>query len=1335
MKGFFSFGYKLSREFKRPSIFIDNPSKITRRRTINFLNLYEWRREGIVSWFHPEEEVCIPKTAKAIRGESFFSDRVSRAVSISPDSYLNRWDEFQAENLPLLDSWSMRIWLVEDYLPVMAVIFVDQAEQSFHAYLKIRMASDINFQYEVFNRAKEFLMSSRQQSLENSSASFFSEAILFIIILSLFNLLLFIWTAEYIYHRKIPPHNSVCLPVYYLQRLFYVRTEGLQDIIRCLFIGSILVYCGHLAATVSGLDYFYVAFALLALVLFIIQSNYLIGDIVVSRRAFKETERIMKKHFEKKISAVKKGANNSPEQSDSNESRDLIVLQFYLAFISLRAVFIFTNDCFGKALIVNDSLGQKDLIKFSESNNSLSSMDMLFSAGIWLAASLESMSSRQVGYEFRKLIKDGVELKVAGEARKNPMSLLSKGYTPKYKIELFDTTYYLTNLKADDDERFFIGYVLQRHPKSGKNIIYARYFYKDYSLIWRSASHYHGTRKASSWLGKGDMKAVVENGEEVFVSMEETTNLPYEIQSTLDELSTRASLLRQDAKAVRLVLRRAPNTRPEPYQDFVAPRRDAAQRIQPVNRGRKIAYFTRKGNPRSLRFAKGFEPDYHNGLVEVSTDSGALADLYGGEVKKYRFLSKNKEVCYQFLAAPNIFWVNPPQAAAGELTSYGVRPIDVNFDDNAFLSGLDYYEEPDPENSVAGFSQIPQGYAGKTNDILENLSDTSKWNDKLPHIRVFKRKFINRFVSMPEEISNQSFSFLVLFISFVPIAAVISLRNKRYREEKLLEAEGQYNYDPLLLSDHEICEAYEEAVDITNLENQCRDLKPTLGQFAECLPLILPERMSRKETQSIAQRVLDDYNLRNPQDLLLLEGQKFQELTLLEEEVVNFIQARNYIVSWEELITEFGADTIANVKTAIESKSLSFYADRHSFHDGELTEPILLVYRQEVIDRLLQIIEIIEDGINSGGFHLPGISSLKSLAAGLGYSNRIRSITIFKGLDGDLFIKAVNHNRRLLDERLREKQILIKLIEPRIIPGVCQVLSVLTSSENDGLWTRHEIADKLPGLSYQDVNRYCRRINNDIGYDWLNYNGRILGWLQIIPPLTQTKQKTAFTQVLRVLEELGGVATAYEIGERLSVNYKVITQPETIKAYMTKMRPLLRAVNARRRKRGIFELRQLLLKHDDGDLESRSMSKLSGFEGAEKGSDIYKALGVVYRHYVSRFRFKSYRRYRFDALPEIYRRIFHEGRGRRTSRNSDFFQEVMLYIISHAPEHLKNRGSLSNLALYFSVGVIRALNMTGERLNRSNFAMFRENLERVVDGDYPLIKSDYAPGLDESGST
>ena len=68
-----------------------------------------------------------------------------------------------------------------------------------------------------------------------------------------------------------------------------------------------------------------------------------------------------------------------------------------------------------------------------------------------------------------------------------------------------------------------------------------------------------------------------------------------------------------------------------------------------INRGEYVAWFERPNDPRSLRFAPGFEPDFREGVVG---SSALKSRLYGGDVRKFRILSKNREIQYQFVAAP-----------------------------------------------------------------------------------------------------------------------------------------------------------------------------------------------------------------------------------------------------------------------------------------------------------------------------------------------------------------------------------------------------------------------------------------------------------------------------------------------------------------------------------------------------------------------------------------------------------------------------------------------------------------------------------------------------------
>jgi hypothetical protein len=349
--------------------------------------------------------------------------------------------------------------------------------------------------------------------------------------------------------------------------------------------------------------------------------------------------------------------------------------------------------------------------------------------------------ARAVGREFRALLDRGVEIRVAGTARAHPERLV-RDYLPRHAIRVFDTTYYLTDLREDrtweGTLRFFTAWVL---PTGSSRHIHPRLFEKDYSLVWRSPSHFIRSRN-ENWMGKGDVRWVVEDGEEKLATFEETTNLPLEIQGALDELSSRCPKPRSDVRAVGRLLRHAPDHRIEPYEDFAAPRRRA--RSNPRNRihgGRDVAWFARERDPESLRFARGFEPDFGRGVIELRR---TWSRFYGGAIRKYRILSRNRRIQYQFVAAPRHAWIIPPQALTTEITSYGVRSIDVHAAEELCIPGYEYCFVDESTRPPTQHSQIPDGFAGAPSDLDPARRDASAWIDRLPAIRAFRRRVLGR---------------------------------------------------------------------------------------------------------------------------------------------------------------------------------------------------------------------------------------------------------------------------------------------------------------------------------------------------------------------------------------------------------------------------------------------------------------------------------------------------------------------------------------------------------------------------------------------------------------
>jgi hypothetical protein len=353
----------------------------------------------------------------------------------------------------------------------------------------------------------------------------------------------------------------------------------------------------------------------------------------------------------------------------------------------------------------------------------------------------EPATARQVARRFRRRLEAGARIVPAGAARKRPRRLLRAGYTPKHEVRLFDTTYYLTNVRQNEYLRFFVGYVVRDGPSAPGREIFPRIFYKDLSLVWRAASHYfRSEREDWIWIGKGELRYYEEDGVELESTDESTTDLPLEIQTAFENLSRRARRVPTDVAAIDLVLRRSPEDRIEAYRDFTEPRRRA--RANPrnlVNGGRSVARFTRKGDPSSLRFVAGFEPDFDRGILEVAR---SRSRLYGGRLRRFRILSSNREIQYQFMAAPRHVWIIPAQATTTELSSYGVRTIDVEADEFLFVPGFEYEAGHGPGDVAAFLPQIPAGFGGAVNAHDPSRSDASAWLEHLPVIREFRRKVL-----------------------------------------------------------------------------------------------------------------------------------------------------------------------------------------------------------------------------------------------------------------------------------------------------------------------------------------------------------------------------------------------------------------------------------------------------------------------------------------------------------------------------------------------------------------------------------------------------------------
>ena len=309
--------------------------------------------------------------------------------------------------------------------------------------------------------------------------------------------------------------------------------------------------------------------------------------------------------------------------------------------------------------------------------------------------------------------------------------VLLERYPPRCAVDLFSTTYFLSRYLYDEALGFMVGYLVQESgDRALPTEIFPRIFYKDSSLMWRVASHYVHDEE-EYWIGKGDVREYRVGDHEYIASLEETTNLPLEVQSAFDTAS-RAEEREWDDDAIDLVLRRAPSGRIRPYEDFLRPRR---LRGGAVNGGQSVAWFEVPGNPESLRFAEGYAPDLDGGVV---AESRSESSFFGGEMRKVRVVSENREIQYLFFASPTHAWLNPPQALTRELSTFGVRLVDVHADDDLTVPGYEYHEPGED-----GPSQIPSGFAGAPHPEDPHRSDASAWLDALPVIQEFRAKVLD----------------------------------------------------------------------------------------------------------------------------------------------------------------------------------------------------------------------------------------------------------------------------------------------------------------------------------------------------------------------------------------------------------------------------------------------------------------------------------------------------------------------------------------------------------------------------------------------------------------
>jgi hypothetical protein len=116
--------------------------------------------------------------------------------------------------------------------------------------------------------------------------------------------------------------------------------------------------------------------------------------------------------------------------------------------------------------------------------------------------------------------------------------------------------------------------------------------------------------------------------------------------------------------------------------------------------------------------------------------------MYGGALRRYRILARNRKAQYLFIAGPRQVWIPAVQATTTELSSFGVRTVDVAADEDLLVPGYEYHFVDETLDPPALRSQIPAGYAGAPSEVDTSRADASAWLERLPVIRRFRREVL-----------------------------------------------------------------------------------------------------------------------------------------------------------------------------------------------------------------------------------------------------------------------------------------------------------------------------------------------------------------------------------------------------------------------------------------------------------------------------------------------------------------------------------------------------------------------------------------------------------------
>lgn len=514
----------------------------------------------------------------------------------------------------------------------------------------------------------------------------------------------------------------------------------------------------------------------------------------------------------------------------------------------------------------------------------------------------------------------------------------------------------------------------------------------------------------------------------------------------------------------------------------------------------------------------------------------------------------------------------------------------------------------------------------------------------------------------------------------------------------------------------EVLTAYQESAEKAEIDHPSRyPLLPTLFEFLEFLPLdVIP---SMKEGNHIARWLKHKY----PEVEIAFytwDGQVHEETikkSLSKNNILKFVDLKGGLVSWQEIAAFFGVEVSAVKKAVADSLSTrhrdtrkinravnALRIKRRSQADRDEDILIPLIVEQDRLDKLKMIIEVMEshDGLSTP---LEVFENLGNTAKHLSAGN------LFGHEDPGQFLKDLNHNRRIRNRLYGYRFPLLGLVKDRrTLTTVRETIQVLEREELAGLPTLKDVLFFLPGVNAaQPVRERMKRIE-----EWrelINYN-RTLAGRASVPALAPQLTGEAQRKTLKIIEELGGVATLQDLVYHSGLT--IASLSEQVKGIS------FDAVNQRRRHYDQFPLQVI----------NRAYDRIAGLRVWQRVQHHAKTKGSMeaeiyvqsqnLRRALSRSEWGAFQH---RILP-VFFHYFETMAPHQRNLRIQLFMELFL---KYLPEGKARKQ-------YLQVFALRALNMTKVSGEYGIPKYFEQALKDVLTEKYPLVESKYVPAPETS---